>query len=112
VISICSSALRSLGKPSYFRSGLGNCLEGAVMKKNLYRVDVVLYIMAEDEDEACAAATEIKFDIFECSSSPARFIEPFWENSIPYNSDNNLTCKEILNGKNQVLHSVADWLNN
>jgi hypothetical protein len=74
-------------------------------KKKLYRVDVVLYVMAEDEFEACAAATSVKFDIFECCVERTRFLDPAWEEAIPYNSDNDLTCKEIIGGKNQVVYS-------
>jgi hypothetical protein len=86
-------------------------MKGAVVKKKLYRVDVVLYIMAEDEDAACAAATQAKFDVFECSPEPARFIDPFWEDAVPYNSDDDLTCKEVMSGKNQPVPVVPDWLN-
>ena len=33
------------------------------MEKKLYLVKVVLFVMAEDEGEACAAATRAHFDI-------------------------------------------------
>jgi hypothetical protein len=81
------------------------------MEKKLYRVDVVLYIMAEDESAACASATEAKFDVFECCPERARFIDPFWEDAIPYNSDDDLSCKEVMTGNNRVVQPVADWLN-
>jgi hypothetical protein len=79
-------------------------------KKKLYRVDVVLYIMAENEFDASAAATTVKFDVFECSAERARFLDPMWEEAVPYNSDNDLTCKEIVGGKSQAVHP-AELLN-
>ena len=81
------------------------------MGKKLYRVDVVLYVMAEDESDACAAATTAKFDVFECEVEPARFIEPFWKDAVPYNADNDLTCIEIIGGKGQVVPFLAELLN-
>ena len=80
---------------------------GVMKKKKLYRVDVVLYIMAEDEADACATATTIKFDVFECCAERARFLDPMWAQAIPYNSDNDLTCIEIVGGKKQVIYSEA-----
>jgi hypothetical protein len=81
------------------------------MGKKLYRVDVVLYIMAEDESDACAAATSAKFDVFECEAEQARFIEPFWQDAVPYNSDDDLTCNEIVGGKDQPVPCLAELLN-
>lgn len=42
------------------------------MEKKLYRVKVVLYVMAENELAACVAATQAKFDIFECAAREGR----------------------------------------
>jgi hypothetical protein len=81
------------------------------MEKQLYRVDVVLYIMAEGESEACAAATKVKFDIFECVSEKVKFIDPAWEDSQPYNGDDNRTCGEILPGKKLLTHPVREDVN-
>jgi hypothetical protein len=81
------------------------------MGKKLYRVDVVLYVMADDESDACAAATTANFDVFECVAEEARFVEPFWEDAVPYNSENEKTCSEIIGGKNQPAHVVAELLN-
>lgn len=81
------------------------------MSKKLFRVDVVLYVMGDDESDACAAATRAKFDVFECSVEKARFIDPLWDDAVPYNSDDELTCKEIMHGKNQVVHPAVEMLN-
>ena len=71
------------------------------MEKKLYRVKVVLLVMAEDEAEACAAATRARFDIFECTARKAEYIEPEWNEAIPYNADDERTCAEILGNKQQ-----------
>ncbi len=42
------------------------------MDKKLYRVKVTLYVMAENESEACVAATNAHFDIFECAAKKSR----------------------------------------
>jgi len=41
------------------------------MEKKLYRVKVVLFVMAENESEARLAATRSQFDIFECTARKA-----------------------------------------
>lgn len=69
------------------------------MEKKLYRVKVVLYVMAENESDARVAATNSKFDIFECKAAKADHLEPGWEDAIPYNSDDFRTCAEILAGQ-------------
>jgi hypothetical protein len=66
------------------------------MEKKLYRVKVVLFVMAENESAACAAATQARFDIFECAARKAETIEPDWEAAIPYNADDDRSCSEIL----------------
>jgi hypothetical protein len=77
------------------------------MEKKLYRVKVVLYVMAENESDARVAATNAKFDIFECKAKKAEHLEPGWEDAIPYNSDDFRTCDEILAGQqNRVFLSV------
>ena len=71
------------------------------MEKKLYRVKVVLFVMAEDEAEACAAATRARFDIFECAARKAEYVAPEWNDAIPYNADDERTCAEILGNKQQ-----------
>jgi hypothetical protein len=68
------------------------------MTKKLYRVKVILFVMAENESEACVAATQAKFDIFECVAKKADHLDPGWEDAYPYNSDENLTCSQLLAG--------------
>ena len=72
------------------------------MEKKLYRVKVVLFVMAENEAEACAAATRARFDIFECSARKAEYIDPEWNEAIPYNADDERTCAEIMSNKPQA----------
>jgi hypothetical protein len=72
------------------------------MEKKLYRVKVVLFVMAEDEAEACAAATWTHFDIFECTARKAKNVAPEWNDAIPYNADDERTCAEILGNHPQT----------
>jgi hypothetical protein len=72
------------------------------MEKKLYRVKVVLYIMAENESDACVAATQARFDIFECTARKAKNIDPGWNEAIPYNAENDRTCAEIMNNAKQI----------
>jgi len=66
------------------------------MEKKLFRVKVILYVLAENESEACVAATTARFDIFECTAHKAKYLDPGWETAIPYNSEDSHTCAEIL----------------
>jgi hypothetical protein len=66
------------------------------MKKKLYEVKVVLYVMAEDKSDACYAATQAKFDVFECEAQRARIVDPAWLDAVPYNADDARTCSEIV----------------
>jgi hypothetical protein len=72
------------------------------MDKKLYRVKVVLFVMAEDEGEACVAATRARFDIFECTARKAEYVAPDWNDAIPYNADDERTCAEIMSNKMQT----------
>jgi hypothetical protein len=74
------------------------------MEKKLYRVKVVLFVMAGDEAEACAAATRARFDIFECTARKAEYVAPEWDEAIPYNADDERTCAEIMSNKPQTTH--------
>ena len=72
------------------------------MEKKLYRVKVVLFVMAENESAACLAATRAHFDIFECVARKADNIDLEWNDAIPYNADDDRTCAEILSNKEQI----------
>jgi hypothetical protein len=76
------------------------------MDKKLYRVRVTLYVMAENASGACVAATKAPFDIFECHARKAEHVDTGWEDAIPYNADDDLTCTEVLTLEN-ALHSSA-----
>jgi hypothetical protein len=52
--------------------------------------------MAENESAARLAATQSHFDIFECAARKANFIDTAWNDSIPYNADDDRTCSEIM----------------
>jgi hypothetical protein len=73
------------------------------MEKKLYRVKVLLYVMAENESDACAAATRARFDIFECTARRAEHVDPEWNEAIPYNADDERTCLEIMNNQKQTV---------
>jgi hypothetical protein len=79
------------------------------MEKKLYRVKVVLYVMAENESEACLAAANAHFDIFECNARKAEHLDPGWDNAIPYNSDSYRTCAEILASQQQTSYTAAQF---
>ena len=68
------------------------------MEKKLFRVKVILYIMAENESEARLAATDARFDIFEFTAKKADKLETGWEDAIPYNAQDARTCAEIFSG--------------
>ena len=72
------------------------------MEKKLYRVKVVLFVMAENEAEACMAATQAHFDIFECAARKAESVDPEWKDAIPYNADDERTCSEIMPDTEQI----------
>jgi hypothetical protein len=69
------------------------------MDKKLHRVDVVLYVMAQDEFDACWAATNVRFESFECTAEEAKSLDPGWEEAVPYNADDDRTCAEIFTNK-------------
>ncbi len=80
------------------------------MEKKLYRVKVTLYVMAENESEARVAATNAKFDIFECAAKKADRLDPGWEDAIPYNADDLHTCAEILAGQQKMIYLSSPFL--
>ncbi len=69
------------------------------MEKKLYRVKVVLFVMAENESDARVAATQARFDIFECAARRAENVDPEWMDAIPYNADDGRTCAEIMSNR-------------
>jgi hypothetical protein len=77
------------------------------MDKKLFRVKVTLYVMGENESEARVAATNARFDIFECAAKKADHIDPGWSNSIPYNADDDRTCAEILMSQSQSSQAAS-----
>ncbi len=77
------------------------------MEKKLYCVRVILYVMAENASEACVAATKAPFDIFECTARKAERIDVGWEDSVPYNADEDRTCAEILASEPAFRSSAA-----
>ena len=72
------------------------------MEKKLYRVKVVLFVMAENESDARVAATRARFDIFECVAKKAEYVNPEWNDAIPYNADDDRVCSEIITNKQQT----------
>jgi hypothetical protein len=80
------------------------------MEKKLYRVKVTLFVMAENESDACIAATNARFDIFECAAKKADHLDPGWDDAIPYNSDDLRTCGEIMNGQQKMILLPSTFL--
>jgi hypothetical protein len=66
------------------------------LEKKLFRVEVCLYVMAQDEYEACWAAANAQFQVFECAAAEAKTVDPGWEDAVPYNADDDRTCSEII----------------
>jgi hypothetical protein len=66
------------------------------LEKRLFRVEVGLYVMAQDEYEACWAATNAQFQVFECAAAEAKTVDPCWDDAVPYNADDDRTCSEIM----------------
>jgi hypothetical protein len=62
--------------------------------------------MAENESEARVAATNARFDIFECTAKKATSVELGWNNSIPYNADDDRTCAEIVTSPSQKMRAA------
>jgi hypothetical protein len=80
---------------------------GEKMEKELYRVKVILFVMAENESAARVAATQARFDIFECAAKRAENVDAEWNDSIPYNADDDRTCQEIMTTKMQTARPKA-----
>jgi hypothetical protein len=40
--------------------------------------------------------SQAHFDIFECAARKADDVDPEWNDAIPYNSDDDRTCAEIM----------------
>jgi hypothetical protein len=80
------------------------------MEKKLFRVKVILYVMAENESEARVAATNARFDIFECSARKATRLEPGWDEAVPYNSEDARTCAEIFSSQQQLIQPTIPAL--
>lgn len=80
------------------------------MPRQLYRVKVILYVMAENESEARVAATDARFDIFECTARKAEYLDPAWVNAIPYNAEDERTCAEIFASQKEVTFIPVPFL--
>jgi len=63
--------------------------------KKLYEVERHFYVMAEDESEA---ENYIPLDPLACTNyvTEAKTIDAEWADAIPFNSDDDKTCFEIL----------------
>jgi len=69
--------------------------------KQLYEVERTFYVMAEDESDA---ETFQPNDAQECTNevSLATTVDAGWWDAIPFNSDDDRTCGEILKGQRQL----------
>jgi len=54
------------------------------MDKQLYRVNVVLYVLAENETEACLAATQARFHILETVAQKIDAFDLAWNDALSY----------------------------
>lgn len=63
--------------------------------KQLYEVEIRVYVMAEDEQDAVQiAARECQPE--EAEAYEAVSVDTIWWKAIPYGSDNDKTCGEIV----------------
>lgn len=58
------------------------------MDKQLYRVTVVLYVLAENEAEACLAATQARFHILETTAKKVDAFDLEGNDALAYTADN------------------------
>jgi hypothetical protein len=58
------------------------------MDKQLYRVNVVLYVLAENEAEARLAATQARFHILETTAQKVDAFDLEWNDALSYFADN------------------------
>lgn len=63
--------------------------------KQLYKVERHFFMMAEDESEA---ESYTPLDPLCCTNLviKAKSVGKEWENAIPFNSNNDMTCQQIL----------------
>ena len=70
---------------------------GSVEMKNLYKVEAMWYVMAEDEMEAQIlkpdAIDETSIFVMEASEVG---VDADWWDAIPFNSDTDKTCGQIM----------------
>ena len=68
------------------------------MKKKLYEVQMSVYVMAENEVLAHSVATgyDVEISIEDCEIFEATAVPQPWFDSIPYGSDDDKKCREIL----------------
>ena len=63
--------------------------------KRLYDVEIRVFVMAEDEEEARQIATR-ECQPEEADAEEAGSVDVFWWDSIPYGSDDDKTCGKIM----------------
>lgn len=66
--------------------------------KKLYEVQMTVYVMAKDEDQAYFAATDLSVEIpiEDCEIYEAGSVPASWMDCFPYGADDEKTCREIL----------------
>ena len=76
--------------------------------KKLYEVEMTVYVMAANEIEAHEAATDFEVEIpfADCEIYEAGAVNSSWMEAIPYGSDDDKTCREIL--ANNQLQPTAE----
>jgi hypothetical protein len=77
-----------------------------VMSKKLYEVNIRVYVMAECADEAQELAIENCEDT-EAEAHIANSVSNAWWNAIPYGTDDDTTCGEILSSQHAAQLAVA-----
>lgn len=63
--------------------------------KKLYEVEIKVYVMAEDKEDALYIASR-ECQPEEAEAYEAESVDALWWKSIPYGSDDDKTCGEII----------------
>lgn len=68
------------------------------MPKRLYRVDAFWYVMADSLEEA-EEYRSLLLSSASVSASEATYLDSEWANAIPFNSDDDRTCGQLIHDK-------------
>ena len=71
--------------------------------KKLYQVEITVFVMADDKDEAASIAS-VEAQPEDCEVWEARSVQSEWWDAIPYGADDDMKCGEILKQQRAAQH--------